>query len=63
VIRARQTERPTLRWGYWMQFWAALYAVHTVYPQPRLTVFTLAVVVVLAALIYDTAPATWRRSR
>jgi len=46
-----------------MQFWAALYAVARVYPQPRLTAFTLALVAVLAALIVDTSPANWRGSR
>ena len=55
--------RPALRRGYWMQFWAALYALTRVYPQPRLTALVVALVVVLAALIYDTAPVTWRWSR
>lgn len=46
-----------------MQFRAALYAVTRVYPQPRLTAFTLALVAVLAVLIVDTAPVTPRWSR
>jgi hypothetical protein len=45
-----------LRRGYWMQLWAALYALGRVYPQPRLTAFVAVLVVVLAALIVDTAP-------
>ncbi len=58
----RSRSASTLRRGYWMQFWAALYAVYTVYPQPRLTAFTLALVGLLAALIVDTAPiAGWSR--
>jgi len=45
-----------------MQFWAALYAIVRVYPQPRLTVFTLALVGLLAVLIVDTAPTSrWSR--
>jgi len=39
-----------------MQFWAALYGVVRVYPQPRLTAFTLALVGLLAVLIVATAP-------
>jgi len=46
-----------------MQFWAALYAVYAVYPQPRLTAFTLALVGLLAVLIVDTAPVSPRWSR
>ena len=46
-----------------MQFWAALYAVARVYPQPRLTTFTLALVGLLAVLIVDTAPVSGGWSR
>jgi hypothetical protein len=56
-------ERPALRRAYWMEFWAALYALTRVYPQPRLTALVVALVVVLAGLIYDTAPVAWRWSR
>jgi hypothetical protein len=41
-----------------MQFWAGLYAVGRVYPQPRLTAVTALLVVVLAALILETTPTT-----
>jgi len=62
VIRTHQGSAPALRRGYWMQFWAALYAVARVYPQPRLTAFTLALVGLLAVLIIDTAPTSgWSR--
>lgn len=60
---SRRRGRPALRRGYWMEFWAALYALTRVYPQPRLTVLVAALVVVLAALIYDTSPCTWRGSQ
>ena len=45
-----------LRRGYWMQFWAALYALGRVYPQPRLSALVAALVVVLAALIVLNSP-------
>jgi len=51
--------QPGLRYGYWMQFWAAIYALTTVYPQPGLTALATALLVVLAALIYLTRPQAW----
>lgn len=58
MSRRRQPSTATLRRGYWMQFWAGLYAVGRVYPQPRLTAVTVLLVVVLAALILETTPTT-----
>jgi hypothetical protein len=52
-----------LRRGYWMQFWAGLYALGRVYPQPRLTALVLVLIAVLAMLIVDAAPVSWRWSR
>jgi len=49
-----------LRRGYWMQLWAALYALGQVYPQPRLSAFVAVLVVVLAALIVLTSPLAGR---
>ena len=49
-----------LRRGYWMQFWAALYALGQVYPQPRLSAFVAALVVVLAVLIVVNSPLAGR---
>ena len=63
MSHARHDPAAALRRGYWMQFWAALYAVVRVYPQPRLTAFTLALVALLAVLIVDTAPVSPRWSR
>gem|GEM_PF-3109907 len=48
-----------LRRGYWMQLWAALYALTAVYPNPGLTAATTALAAVLAALIYLTRPPAW----
>jgi hypothetical protein len=62
-MRERAHSRPTLRQGYWMQFWAAVYALTTVYPDPGLTALVVALVAVLVALIYATRPAAWRGSR
>lgn len=42
-----------------MQFWASVYALTTVYPNPGLTSLVVAVLGVLAALIYDSRPAAW----
>lgn len=52
--------RSVLRRGYWLQLWAALYALTTVYPNPGLTGLVVVLVGVLAALIYATTPTTWR---
>lgn len=46
----------TLRRGYMAQFWAGLYALTTVYPQPRLTAFLAALLAILATLIYSYRP-------
>ena len=51
--------QPGLRYGYWMQFWAAVYALTTVYPDPGLTFLTGTLVAVLVALIYVTRPTAW----
>ncbi|MCG1002620.1 MULTISPECIES: hypothetical protein [Halobacterium] len=48
-----------LRFGFWMQFWTAIYALTTVYPNPGLTGLVAAVLGVLAVLIYDSGPAAW----
>ncbi|MXR20774.1 hypothetical protein [Halobacterium bonnevillei] len=58
----RGTPRSVLRRGYWMQLWAALYALTTVYPNPGLTALVVVLVAVLAALIYATRPSEWRES-
>ncbi len=42
-----------------MQFWTAIYALTTVYPNPGLTGLVAAVLGVLAVLIYDSGPAAW----
>lgn len=63
ATRARGGPQSALRRGYWMQFWAALYALGQVYPNPRLTVFVALVVVVLAVLVVDTAPVEWGKGR
>jgi hypothetical protein len=52
--------QPVLRRGYWMQLWAALYALTRVYPNPGLTSLVLVLVGVLVTFIVDTAPAEWR---
>ncbi|MCD2205305.1 hypothetical protein [Halobacterium sp. KA-6] len=52
-------DRGGLRFGFWMQFWASVYALTTVYPNPGLTSLVVAVLGVLAALIYDSRPAAW----
>lgn len=46
----------TLRRGYMAQFWAGLYALTTVYPEPGLTVFVAVLLAVLAGLIYAYRP-------
>jgi hypothetical protein len=61
-MRERAHSQPTLRRGYWMQFWAALYALTTVYPNPGLTALVVALVAVLVALIYATRSPAWRWS-
>lgn len=48
-----------LRRGYMMQFWGALYALSVAYPDPGLSALVAAVIVLLAALIYDARPAGW----
>lgn len=53
---ARGRGQPTLRFGYWMQFWGACFALWTVYPNPGLTVLTGGLLVVLASLIASTRP-------
>jgi hypothetical protein len=45
-----------LRRGYWMQLWAAVYALGQVYPQARLSAFVAVLVVVLVALIVVNSP-------
>jgi len=61
-MRNRAHSQRALRRGYWMQLWAALYALTTVYPNPGLTALVVVLVAVLAALIYTTCPAAWRGS-
>ena len=53
---AHRGSRAALRRGYLMQFWAALYALTTVYPQPGLTTLVVVVLVLLAVLVYATRP-------
>lgn len=55
---ARSAGNTSLRWGYWMQFWAATYAAYTVWPQPRLTAFVGALLVGITILLYDCRPST-----
>jgi len=50
------TARKPLRFGFWMQLWAAGYATTTVYPNPGLTALSVTLIGILAALIYDTRP-------
>ena len=52
----RATPRAALRRGYWMEFWAAVYALTRAYPDPGLTGLVVAVLVVLGALLYDARP-------
>lgn len=52
-------DQPGLRFGYWMQFWGAVYALTTVYPQPGLTGLVAALIALLASLIYLTRPPAW----
>ncbi|MXR20030.1 hypothetical protein [Halobacterium bonnevillei] len=61
-MRDHAHSRPTLRRGYWMQFWVALYALTTVYPNPGLTALVVVLVAVLVGLIYATRPPAWRWS-
>ncbi|MXR20313.1 hypothetical protein [Halobacterium bonnevillei] len=42
-----------------MQFWAAIYALTTVYPEPGLTALVTVVLAVIGALIYLTRPPAW----
>jgi hypothetical protein len=48
--------RQSLRRGYMAQFWAGLYGLTTVYPNPGLTALTVSVLLALAALIYAHRP-------
>lgn len=50
--------RKSLRHGYMTQFWAGLYGLSTVYPNPGLTGLTIALLIALAALIYAHRPIT-----
>jgi hypothetical protein len=42
-----------------MQFWAAIYALTTVYPEPGLTGLVTGLIAVIGALIYLTRPPAW----
>jgi len=42
-----------------MQFWAAIYALTTVYPEPGLTGLVTGLIAVSGVLIYLTRPPAW----
>lgn len=52
----RETLRSTLRRGYWMDFWVAVYALTVAYPDPGLTGLVVALLAVLVALLYAHRP-------